>query len=156
MLLLLLIPAGLVLPFALVGYGLGTLGRIGLARADRRVWLRSAAALLGAAAATLYAWGLLIVGLTVLEAEDGGAGSAPLRPCRTPGQWERSSSVVDYTVHYVPLRFVCETKDGGTYTAESVPDHVNPAVLGLALAAAVCVGVAALESERGAGQGPAG
>lgn len=44
MLLLLLIPAGLVRPFALAGYGVGTLGRIGPARADRRVWLRSAAA----------------------------------------------------------------------------------------------------------------
>jgi hypothetical protein len=151
-LLLLLIPAGLVVPFALAGYGFGTLGRVGLRRADRQVWLRSVAALLGAVAAALYTWGLLLVTGAVLDAEDGGTDSSPLRPCRTPGQWERALSVVDYTVDYVPLRFVCETKGGGTYSAESVPGYVNPAVLGFALAAAVCVGAAALESEGRAGR----
>jgi hypothetical protein len=155
LLLLLLIPAGLVGPFALVGYGLGALSRIGLRRANRQVWLRSATALLGAAAAALYTWGLLLIAGAVLEAQDGGTDSSPLRPCRTPGQWERALSVVDYTVNYVPLRFVCETKDGGTYAAESVPGYVNPAVLGLALAAAVCAGTAAIEAERGARQDPA-
>lgn len=148
LLLLLLIPAGLVVPLALAGYGLGTLGRAGVRRADRRVWLRASAALLAAVAVALYAWGLLLVAGAVLDAEDGGANSSPLRPCRTPGQTERAASVVDYTVAYVPLQFVCETKGGGSYAAESVPDHLNPAVLVLALAAAGCAGTAALLPDR--------
>lgn len=56
--------------------------------------------------------------------------------------------VVDYRVDHVPVRFVCELQDGTDDAAESVPDHVNPAVLGCGLAAAVCAGAAALESER--------
>ncbi|MFF3460500.1 hypothetical protein ACFYXH_40730 [Streptomyces sp. NPDC002730] len=155
LLLVLVIPAGLISFCTLVGYGLGTLGRVGLRRADRQRWLRSSAALLGAVAAALYTWGLLHVAGSVLDAEDGGTGSSPLRPCRTPGQWERALSVVDYTVDYLPLRFVCETKDGGTYAAESVPGYVNPAVLGFALATAVSLGAAAFESERPGGSGPA-
>ncbi|MFC7307776.1 hypothetical protein ACFQVC_26575 [Streptomyces monticola] len=142
-LLVLFLPAGLISSLGLLGYGLGTLGRTGLRRADRRRRLRSGAALLGATAAAVYTWGLLHVAGAVLEAEDGGAGSSPLLPCRTPGQWERALTVVDYTVDYLPLRFVCETTDGGAYAAESVPDYVNPAALGLTLAAAVCLTVAA-------------
>lgn len=115
------------------------------------MWLRSLAAILGAVAAALYTWGLLHVAGAVIDAEDGGADSSPLRPCRTPGQWERALHVVDYTVDYVPLRFVCETKGGGSYAAESVPGYVNPGVLGSVLAAAGCAGAAALDSKRRAG-----
>ncbi|MGW1490559.1 hypothetical protein [Streptomyces sp. NPDC002402] len=153
--LLLFIPVGLVAAFAFVGYGFGSLGRAGHRRAGREVWLRSLAAILGAVAAALYTWGLLHVAGAVLDAEDGGADSSPLRPCRTPGQWERALRVVDYTVDYVPLRFVCETKGGGSYAAESVPGYVNPAVLSSVLAAAACAGAAALESKRRAGEDPA-
>ncbi|WP_328535231.1 hypothetical protein [Streptomyces sp. NBC_00344] len=156
LLLLLFIPVGLLLSFAFAGYSFGTLGRIGLRRADRETWFRCLAAFLAAVAAAVYTWGLLVVGLAVLDAEDGGAGSSPLQPCRTPGQWERALHVVGYTVDYVPLRFVCETKDGGSYAAESVPGYVDPAALGFALAAVVCVGAAALGSEHRTGKGPAG
>ncbi|MDT0466906.1 hypothetical protein [Streptomyces gibsoniae] len=142
--LLLLIPAGLAVPFALAGHGLGTLGRVGLRGADRRTWIRGGATLLGGVAAALYTWGLLLIALAVRDADDGGTGSSPLRPCRTPGQWERALTVVDHTVDYVPLRFVCETKDGGRYAAESVPGYVNPAVLGFAPAAVGCAAAAAL------------
>jgi hypothetical protein len=148
LLLLLFIPAGLVTAFAFVGHGFATLGRFGLRRAGREVWFRCLASFLGAVAVALYTWGLLLVAGAVLEAEDGGTDSSPLRPCRTPGQWERALTVVDYTVDYVPLRFVCETTDGGSYVAESVPGYVNPAVLGFALAATGCAGAAAFEPER--------
>ncbi|MEU6095046.1 hypothetical protein [Streptomyces sp. NPDC047079] len=154
-LLLLIIPAGLAAPFALVGHGFRTLGRAGLRPADRRDWLRGVAPLLGAVAVAFYTWGMLLVALAVLDAEDGGAGSAPLRPCRTPGQSQRALSVVDYTVDYVPLRFVCETQGGGTYSAETVPDYVNAAVVGFALAAVVCAGAAALGPETPPEKDPA-
>ncbi|MFG2980690.1 hypothetical protein ACGFYQ_05445 [Streptomyces sp. NPDC048258] len=148
LLLLLLVPAGLVAGLGLLGYGFVTLGRVGRRRTGDRVWHRGLAALLGAVAVAFYTWGLLHVAGAVVDAEDGGTDSSPLRPCRTPGQWERALTVVDYTVDYVPLRFVCETTGGGRYAAESVPGYVNPAVLGFALAAVVCAGAAALESER--------
>jgi hypothetical protein len=138
--LLFLIPAGLVLGFGLAGYGLGALARVGPRRADRRLRMRSAAALLAAGAVALYTFGLLLVASAVLDAEDGGTESSPLRPCRTPGQRERALHVVDYTVSYAPLRFVCETTGGGSYAANTVPGWLNPAVLGLALASAVCAG----------------
>lgn len=156
LLLLLLIPAGLVTTCALLGYGLSGLGRAGLRRTDRRAWLRSAAALLGAVAAGLYTWGLLLVAGAVLEAEDGGTDSAPLRPCRTPGEWERALTVIDYSVDYVPLRFVCETTGGGSYSAEVVPGHVNPTVLLVALAAAGCAVGARLNPAGRARRDPAG
>src|SRR5690349_7146638 len=108
-LLLLLIPAAPILGLWFAGYGVGSLGRTGVRRAQRQVWLRSGAALLGAAAAALYTPGLFAVALSVLDAEDGGTDSPPLRPCRTAGQPERALTVVDYTVSYVPLDFVCET-----------------------------------------------
>ncbi|MBH1935584.1 hypothetical protein I5Q34_15110 [Streptomyces sp. AV19] len=152
MLLLLFILFGPAAAVGLLFYGLGALVRGGLRRADRRVWLRSLAALLGAGAAALYTWGLLFIAGAVVEAEDGGADSSPLRPCRTPGHWQRALRVVDYKVDYVPLRFVCKTEGGGSFDAESVPGYVNPAVLGFALAAAVSAGAAVYESERRAGK----
>ncbi|MBO4253216.1 hypothetical protein [Streptomyces griseorubiginosus] len=152
--LLLLLPAGLILGFGLAGYGFGALGRVGPRRADRRLWMRSVAALLAAGAVALYTFGLLLVALAVLDAEDGGTDSSPLRPCRTPGQGERALHVVDYTVSYAPLQFVCETTGGGTYAATTVPGCLNPAVLGLALASAACAGTATLRTRRDAERNP--
>jgi len=97
--------------------------------------LRGLAVLAGTAAVAVYTWGLLHIAGAVLEAEDGGTGSAPLPPCRSS---EQAVHVVDYSVSYVPLSFVCELKDGGGYTAEVVPAYVNPVALGLALTAAGC------------------
>ncbi|GAA2628215.1 MULTISPECIES: hypothetical protein [Streptomyces] len=148
LLLLPLLPILPLLALGLLGYGIATLGRLR--------WHRTLAVLLGACAVGLYAWGLLHVAGAVLAAEDGGAGSSPILPCRTPGQDERASHVVDYTVDYVPLRFVCEMTGGGSYAAESVPGYVNPAVLGFALAAAVCAGAGAAEARRRARTDPPG
>jgi hypothetical protein len=50
LLLLLLLPAGLVTAFAFAGHGFATLGRFGLRRAGREVWLRCLASFLAAAA----------------------------------------------------------------------------------------------------------
>ncbi|MFJ3960055.1 hypothetical protein [Streptomyces sp. NPDC090036] len=148
LLLLLFLPALPLLTLGLLGRGIATVGG--------RRWHRPAAALLGACAAGFYSWGLLHVAGAVLAAEDGGASSSPILPCRTPGQEERASHVVDYSVDYVPLRFVCETTGGGSYAAASVPGYVNPAVLGFALAAAVCAGAGTVGARRRAGTAPAG
>ncbi|WP_193776190.1 hypothetical protein, partial [Streptomyces sp. E2N166] len=69
----------------------------------------------GAAAALLYVWGALCVGFAVTEAEDGGTGSAPLRPCRTGVSPELSGRVIDYDASLLPLGFRCETADGDGY-----------------------------------------
>ena len=102
--------------------------------------LRKLAIVAGLAAFALYLWGLLHIVGALLEAEDGGTGSSPLQPCRTTGwQYDKKvQSVTDYSVDFVPLRFVCETSDGGSYVANTVPGYVNPAVFGLVLATLGC------------------
>ncbi|MFJ5307678.1 hypothetical protein [Streptomyces sp. NPDC088350] len=102
--------------------------------------LRKLATAAGLAAFALYLWGLLLVVGAVLQAEDGGTDSSPLRPCRTNGwQYDKKVlSVTDYSVDFVPLRFVCETSGGGSYVADTVPGYLNPAVGGLTLAALGC------------------
>jgi hypothetical protein len=103
------------------------------------VLLRSAAALAGALAAAMYALGLLGVLGAVMVAQDGGTDSAPPQSCRTPGWWERHQQgieIVDHSVRFVPLGFVCETSDGGSYDNGDVPGFVNPGVAGFALVGA--------------------
>lgn len=102
--------------------------------------LRKLAIVAGLAAFALYLWGLLHILGALLEAADGGTDSSPLRPCRTTGwQYDKKvQSVTDYSVDFVPLRFVCETSDGGSYVANTVPGYVNPAVFGLVLATLGC------------------
>ncbi|KKD02572.1 hypothetical protein [Streptomyces sp. WM6386] len=126
---------------ALTGYGFGRLADHGLRRSGLPVILRSVAALAGAAAVALYALGLLGVIGAIMTAQDGGTDSAPPQSCRTPGWWERHEQgieIVDWSVSYLPLGFVCETSDGGSYDNGDVPGYVNPAALGLALSAAGC------------------
>lgn len=126
---------------ALTGHGFGRLADRGLRRSGLPVILRGVAALTGAAALALYAFGLLGVIGAIMTAQDGGTDSAPPQSCRTAGWWERHEQgieIVDWSVSYVPLGFVCETSDGGSYDNGDVPGYVNPAALGLALAAAGC------------------
>ncbi|MFD9000567.1 hypothetical protein ACFV0T_06230 [Streptomyces sp. NPDC059582] len=125
--------------FGLVGYVCSALARRGEGRVEPTMALRTLAALSGAAAVAVYAWGLLHVAGSLMEAEDGGTDSAPARPCRTSGwleRHERGIEISGYSVSYVPLGFVCETSDGGTY--DVVPGYVNPAAVGFALAGAGC------------------
>ncbi|WP_217254196.1 hypothetical protein [Streptomyces sp. AC602_WCS936] len=96
---------------------------------------RVLAGVAGGAAALLYLWGLVCVGFAVMEAEDGGTGSAPLRPCRADAPPELAGRIVDYSVSYLPLGFRCETADGDGYDSADIPGYVNPGVAVLALAA---------------------
>ncbi|WP_329258721.1 hypothetical protein OG223_37920 [Streptomyces sp. NBC_01478] len=106
--------------------------------------LRKLAFAVGLAAFALYLWGLLCVLGAIVQAEDGGADSSPILPCRTTNGQEggpedpRAAQVVDYSVDFAPLRFVCETTGGGGYVTDTVPGYVNPAVFGLVLAALGC------------------
>lgn len=141
LLLLLFVVVSVVVAVGLCGYGGRTLADHGLRRTPAPVLLRGFAALAGAGACALYAWGLLAVCGAVMEAQDGGTDSAPPRSCRTAGWAERHRQgieIVDHTVTYVPLGFVCETSDGGSYDTGDVPGYVNPGLLGLGLAAAGC------------------
>lgn len=141
LLILLFVLVAVIVAVALCGYGGRTLADHGLRRANAPAALRGVAALAGAGACALYAWGLLAVCGAVMTAEDGGTDSSPPRSCRTAGWWERHEQgiqIVDHRVSYVPLGFVCETSDGGSYDNGDVPGYVNPAVLVLALTAAGC------------------
>jgi len=148
---LLFVLVAAVLAFALAGYGFGRLAECGVRRAELPILLRGLGGLAGAVAAALYAWGLLIVVGAIVTARDGGTDSAPPQSCRTAGWWERHErgvDIVDYSVSYIPLGFVCETSDGGTYDNGDVPGYLNPALLGFALAGAGCVISAGYVSER--------
>ncbi|WP_107055960.1 hypothetical protein [Streptomyces griseus] len=140
-LLLLLVIVAAVTTFGLTGFGLGRLARTGVREAEAATELRALGALTGAAALAVYTWGLLIVCGAVLTAEDGGTDSSPPQSCRTAG-WEarhqQGIDIVDYTVDFVPLGFVCETSDGGSYDNGDVPGYVNPASFGLALLSVGC------------------
>ncbi|MDL5201794.1 hypothetical protein [Streptomyces sp. ALI-76-A] len=149
--------------FALCGYGCGALAERGVRRSGAPVLFRGLAALCGSVAAAAYAWGLLIVAGAFMTAEDGGTDSAPVQSCRTPGWLERAEQgveIVDYTVSFIPLGFVCETshsgsraggvRDGGSYDNGDVPWYVNAAALGFALAGAGCAVSAGYASERAA------
>ncbi|MET7947411.1 hypothetical protein [Micromonospora sp. NPDC005324] len=113
-------------------------------RKDERV--RAAALLAGAGAVALYAWGLLHLGYAVLQAEDGGAGSAPVEPCREAGP-QVASLVVGYDVSFLPLHFECRLSGGGYYVTSSVPGYVTPAAVALGLITATC-GVLASTTAR--------
>ncbi|MFJ9658633.1 hypothetical protein ACIRPR_11830 [Streptomyces griseoflavus] len=137
--------------FGLVGYGAGAVadGLSGLK--ERHAALRGLAALSAAGAAALYAWGLLAVLGAVVTAEDGGTDSSPPRSCRTAGWEERAAAgveITDYRVGFVPLGFVCETSDGGSYDNGDVPGYVNPGLAGFALAAVASAVSAGWISER--------
>ncbi|MFE6283202.1 hypothetical protein [Streptomyces sp. NPDC057877] len=118
----------------------------------RRVHGRRQGGLLGGVAAfavlgsvLVYLWGALHVGGAVLDAEDGGTDSSPIRPCRREDTLEQSVQgidIIDYDVSWLPLGFECETSDGGRYDSGEVPSYVNPAVFGLAIVGVGC-GVAA-------------
>ncbi|MER7055899.1 MULTISPECIES: hypothetical protein [unclassified Streptomyces] len=108
----------------------------GAAPARAGAGFRALAGCAGAGAALLYVWGALCVAGAVIQAEDGGTGSAPLPPCRTSEHPELSGRIVDYSVSYLPLRFDCETADGDGYASDDVPGYVNPGIAVLALTAA--------------------
>ncbi|MEU8155844.1 hypothetical protein AB0B94_19465 [Micromonospora sp. NPDC048986] len=115
-------------------------------KSERSGRLRTAALLLGAGAVAVYAWGLLHLGYAVMQAEDGGAGSAPVGPCRQAGP-QVASLVVGYDVSLLPLHFECRLSGGGAYVTSSVPGYVTPATVGLGLVAATC-GVLARSTAR--------
>ncbi|RAO09722.1 hypothetical protein ONO23_01237 [Micromonospora noduli] len=121
-----------------------------LRNSERSGRVRTAALLVGAGAVALYAWGLLHLGYAVMQAEDGGAGSAPVGPCRQAGP-QVASRVVDYDISFLPLHFECRLSGGGTYVTSSVPGYVNPGTAGLGLVAATC-GVLATTTARRARQ----
>ncbi|MDG4783544.1 hypothetical protein O7614_28215 [Micromonospora sp. WMMD961] len=99
--------------------------------------LRAAALLVGAATVAVYAWGLLHLGYAVMRAEDGGAGSFPIEPCREVGP--RVASMVDgYDVSFLPLHFECHLSGGGSYVTSSVPGYVTPTTIVLGLVAVTC------------------
>lgn len=110
----------------------------------QRGWWRMAALLACSGALSLHVWGMLHVLGAALQAEDGGAGSSPLGPCREAGA-QIASHVVGYDIGYLWLRFDCLLSDGGTFTTSVVPGYVSPATALLGVTAAF---FAAMPAER--------
>ncbi|MFI7348828.1 hypothetical protein ACIBSR_21490 [Streptomyces sp. NPDC049936] len=135
LLLLLLVVIAVVSAVGLAGHGASTLAARRARGPGAGPPLRALAAFAGAAAVATYGWGLLHVAGAAMES-NGGAGSAPAPPCRMPGHEERALHVIDQSVSFLPLGFVCETSDGDDYTSDDVPGYVNPAAAVLALTAA--------------------
>ncbi|WP_406196375.1 hypothetical protein OH807_09570 [Kitasatospora sp. NBC_01560] len=157
MLLLLVVLAAPCLVLVLLRYGCVALVRH---RGDTGRLVRGLSALAAAGAVALYLWGALHVGLQVIDAEDGGTDSTPLRPCRAAGM-EKALLVDDYEVEYLPLGFVCHVPGGRSYAVDAVPGYVTPAVLALAAAAvlpplAVAYGAEYRRRRGGAAPGLAG
>ncbi|MBG0851862.1 hypothetical protein I2W78_08395 [Streptomyces spinoverrucosus] len=145
-LLLLLIVVGAIAAFGLCGYAFSTLSTHGVRRANTATRFRALAAFAGAAAAALYAWGALHVLGAYVEVEDGGTGSAPIRPCLAAGGPQKAAVTLRADVQVVPIRLVCHTKTGESYAA-GVPGYVNPAVAFLALSSALLAVGAGYASE---------
>lgn len=155
LLLLLVVVVAVVSAVGLTGHGASVLAARRARGAGAGPVLHALAAFAGAAAVAMYAWGLLHVTGAVMES-DGGAGSAPAPPCRMPGYETRALHVVDQSVSFLPLGFVCETTDGADYTSDDVPGYVNPATAVLALtavASAVGAGCASESRTRAAAGG---
>ncbi|GAA4085632.1 hypothetical protein [Actinomadura miaoliensis] len=110
--------------------------------------LRAAAFLAVGVAIGVYAWGMAYTGMAVLEAEDGGTDSSPLRPCRGEADPATVARVIDYRVGLVPLRFECHLAGGGSYTTSSVPGYVNPVAWMLGAAGLIGFMVSAASSKR--------
>ncbi|MEH0929234.1 hypothetical protein [Micromonospora sp. CPCC 205558] len=104
---------------------------------ERSPRLRAAALLFGAGAVAMYAWGLLHLSYAVLQAEDGGAGSSPVEPCRQAGP-QMAGLVDGYDVSFLPLRFECRLTGGGTYVTSSVPGYVTQSTIALGLISVIC------------------
>lgn len=131
--LLLAVLAGAVIATVLTVRGI----RAVLRNRERSPRLRAAALLVGAGAVAMYAWGLLHLGYAVLQAEDGGAGSSPVEPCRQAGP-QMAGLVVGYGVDLLPLHFECRLSGGGTYVTSSVPGYVTPTAIVLGLVSVSC------------------
>ncbi|XRQ09221.1 hypothetical protein ACN3XK_74270, partial [Actinomadura welshii] len=115
--------------------------------------LRGAALLALGLALGMYTWGMAHLLPALLDAEDGGTDSSPLRPCRGDADAATVARVIDYKVGFVPLRFECRLTGGGSYVASVVPGYVNPAtgVLAAAWAAGLFFGRDRERTSRKAG-----
>ncbi|MEO3771929.1 hypothetical protein [Micromonospora sp. B9E7] len=134
---------------ALVGAVIATVLTVrGLRAVFRRSGrLRAAALLVGAGTVAVYTWGLLNLGYAVMRAEDGGAGSFPIEPCREVGP-QVASMVDGYDVSFLPLHFECHLSGGGSYVTSSVPGYVTPTTIALGLIAVTCGALATRTAER--------
>ncbi|MFE0103989.1 hypothetical protein [Streptomyces sp. NPDC059009] len=126
---------GLILTTSLTAYACTTLTRHGLPLAGPAVWLRATAALSGAGAIALYAWGAVHL-MTFDETSRTDACQHAVGPAH-------AGDIDGYRPTYLPLRFGCHVKGGATYDV-GVPGYVNPGALGLGVAAVVLAGLAGL------------
>ncbi|MFJ6985535.1 MULTISPECIES: hypothetical protein [unclassified Streptomyces] len=113
---LFVVVCGLLVLLSLLVYVGSSLAR--RAPGDRRVWVRSGAALCAGAALGVYLWGIL----HVLGMED----LTMRQACKEAGGETSAFMVRGYEHSYLPLRFTCRTGEDSGYPA-AVPSWINPA-----------------------------
>ncbi|MGK5627564.1 hypothetical protein [Streptomyces sp. URMC 123] len=138
-LLTLLVPLiGLAVAGAFAVYGCSTLARHGVRRSGAGPVLRGLAGLAAAASAAVYVWG---AGHLVMDE------SMLAQACRAALGPERAAAVDGYEVSYLPPRLGCRADGDVLHATTAVPGYVNPAWVGLALAAVALGVLAGLASE---------
>ncbi|WP_328871578.1 hypothetical protein OHT76_16440 [Streptomyces sp. NBC_00287] len=137
--LLLVLLLGLATAAVLAVYGCTTAARHGVGRAGTLVLLRSGGALAGAAAACLYAWGVVHLLMLDETARDLG--------CKEAVGPAHVLEIDSYRPTYIPLSLGCHVRSGTTYST-GVPGYLNPTVGALAFTAVALGGFSLLESER--------
>ncbi|MCP9945960.1 hypothetical protein LUX12_16035 [Streptomyces somaliensis] len=124
--------AAAVTAFGLVGYGLPTIGRGGPGAVAR-----GGAALAGALAASVYAWGL---GSLFLDE----SGTAQACQDANPSLY---GQVSDYSVSYLPPALDCRLASGGSYAA-AVPGFLTPVMTGCVVIAVTLALIAVVDHHR--------
>ncbi|WP_158711598.1 hypothetical protein [Streptomyces xylophagus] len=119
--LLFIILIATIVVFSLVGYLFSSIARHGHLFKNRQGAFKTAAVLCACATLCTYVWGAL----HIIFMEDPGMRTA----CLKAGGKDRAAEVQAYEASYFPLRFVCRTAVGNSYSA-AVPGYVNPAIAG--------------------------
>ena len=117
---------GVLVVCGLVGFACSSAAKFRRGSGASSRWGRAGAALLAAAAICVYLWGAL----HVLFMEDVDKGHA----CEKAGAVQ-GREIAGYEGHYLPLRFVCETRAGRRFDAV-IPGCVTP-VAGVLIGSAV-------------------
>ncbi|MER7604793.1 hypothetical protein [Nocardioides sp. NPDC127503] len=110
--------------------------------------LRALGLLAGGLALGTYAWGLVHVAGTWMDAADGGTSSSPPPPCRDHLDKARALQVSGYDLDVIPPGFSCELTDGTSVEIPVVPGYITPAVMVLGAVALISLAASGRAQSR--------